>query len=243
MKSASPVRIRNMTRDDIPEVQRLEATCFPTIPSDRYWKPEMLEAHVDIFAAGQFVAELDGRIVGSATDLRVPIEKALRPHTWREIAGNGYLTTHDPKGDVLYGTEVMVHPDARRRGIARSLYKHRKDLIRRENLRAFVTGGRIPGYGILSPTMSANDYVKSVVRGSLIDRTLTPQLRSGMTVAGIMPNYITDPSSNGFATLLVWWNLDYKATRSIQPSEQTPRGPQAGAARAPGERSRFSPED
>lgn len=108
MKSQSKATIRSMRHEDIPLIQKMEAECFPSIPSDRYWKPEMLAAHVDRFQEGQFVAELDGRIVGSATNLRVPLEKALRPHTWRVIAGNGYLTTHEPEGDVLYLSLIHI---------------------------------------------------------------------------------------------------------------------------------------
>lgn len=208
---APPIEYRLMRAEDIPEVIRLEAACFPSIPSDRYWAPDMLRAHVEKFPEGQFVASIDGRIVGSATSLRVGLVEALMPHTWRSIAGGGYLGTHDPRGLVLYGTEIMVHPDARRRGIARRLYRMRKDLVRRENMRAFVTGGRVPGYAKHADRLSAAEYVRSVLEGHRTDRTLSAQLAAGLTVAGVMPQYITDPSSRNCATLLVWWNLDYRA--------------------------------
>ena len=204
-----PVTYRPMRLDDIPRVIELEADCFPGIPPDRYWKPDMLRAHIEKFPEGQFVAEVGGRVMGSATGFLVGLEKALRPHRWRDIAGGGYLSTHDPKGDVYYGTEIMVHPDARRRGISRQLYRLRMDLIRKRNLRAFVTGGRIPGYERVADRMSAADYVKLVLAGERADRTLSAQLASGLTVAGVMPEYLTDPRSRNHATLLVWWNLDH----------------------------------
>ena len=218
MEGSGAVRYRNMTLGDVPVILKLEAECFPGIPPDRHWQPDMLRAHVKLFPEGQWVAEMGGRIVGSATNLRVPLEDALRHHTWREIAGGGYLTTHDPRGSALYGTEVMVHPDARRRGIARALYGKRKALARDLNMRAFVTGGRIPGYEKHAHRMDATAYVKQVVAGKLEDRTLTPQLRSGLTVAGVMSSYITDPRSHNHATLLVWWNLDYQPSRSLTPA-------------------------
>ncbi|HVL47075.1 MAG TPA: GNAT family N-acetyltransferase [Candidatus Thermoplasmatota archaeon] len=228
----SPVRYRAMRKEDVPELIRLEAASFPGIPPERHWIPAMLEAHVDKFPEGQFVAEIDGRLVGSATTLLVPLAAALTPHKWREITGGGYLTTHDPSGDALYGTEVMVHPDARRRGIGRHLYELRKDLIRRRNLRAFVTGGRIPEYVKHAGEMSASAYVRSVLRGERTDRTLTPQLRSGMTVAGVMPAYITDPNSRNWATLLVWWNLDYEAPTSLTPAAPSARAGDSATAKA-----------
>lgn len=210
MTTGPSISYRPMRLRDISAVQQLEAASFPTIPLDKHWKPEMLRAHIKKFPEGQFVAEIDGWIVGSSTSFRVPLATALKPHKWSQITGGGYLTTHDPDGSAIYGTEIMVHPEARRAGIARKLYRLRKDAAKALNVRALVTGGRIPGYGKLADEMSAKDYVKSVVKGHRVDKTLTMQLRSGFTVAGIMPGYLTDPDSGDYATLLVWWNLDWQ---------------------------------
>lgn len=207
-----PVRMtyRRMVEDDIPQVLKLEAASFPGIPADRYWKPDMLRAHIQQFPEGQFVAaDPEGTLQGSATCMRTSLIRALTPHTWRSMTGNGYLTTHEPNGDAVYGTEIMVHPEARRRGIGRALYKMRRDLVRSLNCRAMVTGGRIPGYHKHADKMSAVDYVKSVLNGDRADRTLSAQLSAQFIVAGVMDNYITDPSSHNHATLLVWWNLEY----------------------------------
>lgn len=204
------VEYRRMRIADIQAVQQLEAASFPNIPLDKHWKPQMLRAHIKKFPEGQFVADIDGWIVGSSTSLRVPIERAFRHHRWTEITGGGYLTTHDPDGDVIYGTEIMVHPEARRGGIAKKLYRLRKDLARELNVRALVTGGRIPGYDKHAERMTARTYVRSVLKGERTDRTLSAQLASGFTVAAIMSDYITDASSRDHATLLVWWNLDHE---------------------------------
>lgn len=204
-----PIQYRLMRGSDVHNVQTLEAAAFPGIPPDKYWKDEMLEAHVRKFPEGQFIAEIDGWIIGSATSLRVPLARALVPHTWTEITGGGYLTTHDPQGDALYLTEIMVHPDARRSGVGRRLYRMRQDLARRLNVRALVTGGRIPGYDKHAEKMTALEYVKSVLGGDRADRTLSSQLAAGFQVAGVMNRYITDPKSRNHATLLVWWNLDW----------------------------------
>ncbi|HET6403179.1 MAG TPA: GNAT family N-acetyltransferase [Candidatus Thermoplasmatota archaeon] len=205
-----PIKYRHMRASDIHAVQALEAAAFPGIPPDKYWKDEMLEAHVRIFPEGQFVAEIDGWIVGSATSLRVPLARALTPHKWTEITGGGYLTTHDPNGDAIYLTEIMVHPDARRSGVAKRLYQMRKDLARSLNVRALVSGGRIPGYDKYADRMSAVEYVKSVLAGDRGDRTLSAQLSAGFSVAAVMENYITDPKSRNHATLILWWNLDWR---------------------------------
>jgi len=209
--SARAIRnhLRLMRPADIPAILELEAAAFPSIPNDRYWKPAMLEAHIAQFPEGQWVIEADGNIVASATALRLPLIDAVAQHTWKSITGNGYLTTHDPYGDALYGTEVMVHPNQRRNGLGKRLYRRRQLYIHEHGLRAFVAGGRIPGYHRHADHLSAPAYVRAVLAEELSDRTLTAQVRSGMSVAGLLPNYMHDPKSLDWASLLVWWNLDH----------------------------------
>lgn len=194
--------LRRMTLADVPAVHALARACFPHLPSTR----DMIEAHVRRFPGGQLVAEREGRVVGSATSLLLPHTEALGPHTWWGITGGGRLTTHDPEGDVLYGTEMMVHPQARRGGIARLLYQARREVIAARGLRAFVAGGCIPGYASHAARLTAEEYVREVVEGRLADPTLTPQLRAGLRVAAVLEDYLWDPGSLDHATLLVWDN-------------------------------------
>jgi ribosomal protein S18 acetylase RimI-like enzyme len=189
---------------DVPRLLELEAASFPAFPPDRRWRPEQLEAHLRVFPAGQWVAEARGAILGSCTNLRLRLEDALCPHRWTEITGHGMLTTHRPDGDTLYGTEIMVHPDARRQGIAKRLYQTRKDYVIKQGLRGFVSGGRIPGYERFADHMTAQEYVARVIAGLVEDRVLTPQLKAGMRVVGVLDNYLTDPRSRNHATLLLW---------------------------------------
>lgn len=217
-----PIKYRAMRMADIHSVIELEAASFPGIPPDKYWKPDMLRAHVKKFPEGQFVAEIDGWIIGSSTSLRVPLTRALEQHRWTEITGGGYLSTHDPQGDCIYGTEIMVHPDARRGGIAKRLYRMRQALAVGTNSRALVTGGRIPGYEKYAEDMTATEYVKSVLRGDRTDRTLSAQLSAGFSVIGTLPNYLTDPKSRNHATLLVWWNLDWEPHAGVRAAAPKP---------------------
>ncbi|MEO9250787.1 MAG: hypothetical protein ABI322_07185 [Gemmatimonadaceae bacterium] len=57
--------------------------------------------------------------------------------------------------------------------------------------------------------MTAESYAAAVVRGEMIDRTLTFQLRRGFTVLGEAPNYPRyDPESLGYAAVIEWKNQD-----------------------------------
>ena len=82
------------------------------------------------FPEGQFVAVLEGAIVGYAACFIVKEWRAFRQHTWEEITGDGHAARHDETGDWLYGMEVCVDPAIRRLKIASRLYEARRALVR-----------------------------------------------------------------------------------------------------------------
>ncbi|MDQ3084593.1 MAG: GNAT family N-acetyltransferase, partial [Thermoproteota archaeon] len=106
------------------------------------WHPHELKSHVDIFPQGQLVAEVEGKIVGSATSLIIQLSPVYADHTWNGITGNGMLTTHFPAGDSLYGADISTHPRVRHKGIGHKLYQGRKDIAMRMNLKRMIGGGR-----------------------------------------------------------------------------------------------------
>jgi len=64
------------------------------------------------------------------------------------------------------------------------------------------------------------EYVGEVISGKRRDPTLSFQLSNGMVVLDVVPEYLEDRQSHGFATLLEWLNPEYVATISLQTSEQ-----------------------
>jgi len=153
------------------------------------------------------------RVVGFSASFVTSSRRALRPHTFRDITANGTFGSHDPEGDTLYGAEIMVHPSLRRLGIARRFYVRRLRLARRLGLRYFVAGGRLPGFEAFARRMTAKEYVDEVVAGRLEDRVLSVQLKMGLRVRRVLPGYLSDPRSGNFATLLVWKNPAWVASR------------------------------
>jgi hypothetical protein len=74
-----------------------------------------------------------------------------------------------------------------------------------------VGGGMVPGYRFHKDQMSLTEYAAKVATGELKDPTLTPQLRNGYTVRGIIYDYLHDAELGNDATLIVWDNPDYLA--------------------------------
>jgi 4-aminobutyrate aminotransferase/(S)-3-amino-2-methylpropionate transaminase len=186
-----------------PELEELQRVCFPTLAdAERFKAPHYLK-HLELFPDGQFVA-LDGaRVVGATTTLRLHFDFDHVDHTFAEVIRGGWLTSHEPDGDWLYGADIGVHPDYRGRGLATALYAARQETVWRFGLRGQVTAGMIRDYGAVKGQMSAHDYVRRVVEGSIRDSTLSMQLGVGFEPRTLLENYLHDPASDNYSVLLV----------------------------------------
>jgi predicted amidohydrolase/GNAT superfamily N-acetyltransferase len=134
----------------------------------------------------------------------------LRAHTWAGITDSGYFTNHDPEADTLYGADVYVDPTRRGLGVGAALYEARRQLCRRLNKRRILTGGRLWNYREHATRVSPDEYAERVAAGELKDLVLSFQLREGFVLRGVMPNYLTDPLSHNYGSLLEWLNPDYR---------------------------------
>lgn len=205
----SEIVITNTRSEHIPQLVVHQQVCFPTLTPDEWMTAEHFASHLRLFPEGQLVA-LDGeRVVGQSSTFRIGGDIALNQHTYMDILGQSYFTRHDPAGEWLYGADMSVHPDYRGRKLSKLLYNARKELCRTLNLRGIVAGGMIPGYKDYRERMSVEEYTEAVAAGQLTDPTLTPQLRAGFTLRGILYNYIDAGELGSNSTLIVWDNPDY----------------------------------
>jgi len=208
----APLVLRTLRPDDFPALIELGRLCFPTMAP---WTPEELASQVEHFPEGQLVVEIGDQIVAHAASVVLDADDYEDWHDWQTLSDDGRLTNHDPEGDTLYCVEIQVHPEFRGRRLARRLYQARKDLCRRLNLRRMALGGRIPGYVDHHDTMTARDYVDAVLEKRLYDPVLTTQVSNGFVLEAIIPDYLpSDEDSAGYATSLVWNNLDYVPDRA-----------------------------
>jgi len=175
------------------------------------WTREQFASQIQRFPEGQLCIEDNGKVVAAAISLIVKYSRWGHQHRYFDIVGNGYLTTHDAKGDVLYGVDVFVHPKYRGLRLGRRLYDARKELCERLNLRGIVAGGRIPGYDRYHEELSPQQYVAKVRARELSDPILTFQLANDFQVRKIVRGYLPDDRrSAGYATLLEWVNIYYE---------------------------------
>jgi GNAT superfamily N-acetyltransferase len=201
------VIIRNTTAADIIPLIELQKRVYPNIP---HWREDLLLRQLEIFPQGQFVAEIDGELVGASSSFVVLWDEWEIEHTWKEITARGSFDTHNPEGRTLYAAEVFVHPHKRGAGIGHAMYRERRLLCRKLNLKRIMACGRLPGYHLYADRMSAELYAQKVVWGDIRDPVLSFQLNEGFHYCGIVEGYIPeDQESRGYAALIVWLNPHY----------------------------------
>lgn len=203
------LQLRNLRIDDFSDIKAIMDQVYPTLGGG--WPEKKYRAMLKVFSEGQICIEDSGRVVAAAFSVIVDYDQFGDEHTYDEITGNAYLTTHDPNGDVLYGVDVFVDPEYRNLRLGRRLYEARKELCQSLNLRAIIAGGRIPNYEQHSATMSPQQYIEAVKRKELYDPILTFQLSNDFEVKRVLKGYLPeDTESEGYATLLEWFNIYYE---------------------------------
>ncbi|MBO9599095.1 MAG: GNAT family N-acetyltransferase [Cohnella sp.] len=200
------VVIRNYGESDFGHLIALQAECFPPpFPSELWWNEAQLTEHVTRFPEGALCAEIDGRIVGSMTSLRIRMADTDR-HDWSTITDDGYIRNHRPDGETLYVVDICVSPDYRKFGLGHWLMQSMYETVVYLGCDRLLGGGRMPGYGAMSDRVTAEEYLDQVAQGKLKDPVITFLLRCGRMPVGVVPNYLEDEESANYAALMEWRN-------------------------------------
>jgi len=203
--TAARLEVRQAETGDVSSISRLAQRVYEDFPP---YTRGQIRGQINNFPRGCFVAILDGELIGYCASMRMPGERALRPHTWDEITGNGYGSRHDPNGDWLYGYEMCVDPRVRGTRIGRRLYEERRSLAEELELKGIVFGGRMPNFSRFARRVEGpEDYVEQVIAGRIHDPVLRFQLANGFEPIGLLKGYLPeDRRSRGYAVHLVWRN-------------------------------------
>ncbi len=200
--------VRQTTQKDIADISALSKRIYAPHPGHT---EAMIRGQINNFPDGQFVVEVDGRIVGHCATFIINGTVALEPHSWGAITGDGFASRHDPDGDYLYGMEVSIDPDYRRLRIGQRLYDARRKLCEKLALKGIVFGGRMPGYARRRKQYpDPNDYVEAAQDRKVRDPAIQFHLSNGFESIGIIRAYDPeDYDSLGFATHMLWKNPQY----------------------------------
>lgn len=189
----SGIVVMSSQPDHAEQLSALQDACFPTLAEEERFRARHYLRHIAMFPEGQFVALHGDRVVGMTSTIRVDTHVAEHDHTFAEVIEGGWLTSHNPQGEWLYGADIGTHPDFRGRGIARGLYAARQDTVQRLGLRGQVTVGMLRGYSVLTEPMALEAYYERVASGEHVDPTVSMQMHVGFEARGLIRDYISDP--------------------------------------------------
>ncbi|MGB3075785.1 MAG: GNAT family N-acetyltransferase, partial [Chitinophagales bacterium] len=186
------------------QLELLQRKVFPLLAEEELLHADQYKKHLEIFPAGQFVA-LDGvKVIGATTSMRYHYNiEDPEPHTFQEVMGGGWLTTHEPNGEWLYGIDVSVDPSYRKIGIAKALYKARQHTVHQLELKGQITVGMLNGFGAVKDKMTLDEYYEKVKSGELFDPTVSVQQKVGFKIAGLIKEYLHDPTCGNAGALIV----------------------------------------
>ena len=214
-KQKTEVVVRNWKEKDIPAIVKLHEDVYGHVYSKaELYNERKYRLQFKKFPDGQFLAEVNGKIVGYATSLIVQLDDDDL-YRYPELSGNGSFSPHTPSGDTLYGADIAVHPDYRGLAIAGELYKGRKSVLKKYNLRRMIAYGRIPGYPAYMDKFTPEEYVQQVIDKKVKDSSLNAHLKAGYKVTKVVFDLMHDSESMDYCTYLEYENKSYKANRRM----------------------------
>jgi hypothetical protein len=205
--SAHEYAIRKMRVEDFGAIREICRRVYAHEPP--YTQDELAE-HNAVFPQGQFVAEHlpTSGVAGVHFTLRLRMADFHIDDPWDALTAHGSFADHDSvNGHTLYGADIFVSPNYQHHGLAHALTDAARALVVELGLWRMVGGSRLPGYGRVAETMSAEAYVAEVVAGKRIDPVLTVHLKDGWTVVRAVRGYMQhDPESANWAAVIQWVN-------------------------------------
>lgn len=204
------IELRNLQLDDYLELKNSMLESY-TGMEDPYWDKSEIENLLSIFPEGQLVVLVDDIVVGSALSIIIDEKKAMSTHNYDQITGYSSFSTHNPKGNILYGIDVFIHPKYRGLRLGRRLYDARKELCEQLNLKSIVFAGRIPKYAKYANELTPKQYLDKVKAKEINDPVMSFQMSNDFHMVRLMRNYLDgDKESKDYAVLLEWNNIYYE---------------------------------
>lgn len=195
--------IRPAQPDDVPQIVEIERSSWPPgMASDA----DDIRSRIELFPAGQLVAEIGGKVVAYATAQRVRSEffEANRA-AFPAVTDRGrFVGSHADDGDIYHLVGVCVLRSHQGFGLARVLIDRQIELARSLPGVNRILGVTRPARYHKRATMPIEQYVKfRTASGRLVDPVLAFHLDYGAWLVAILPGFRPeDRDSMGYGVLI-----------------------------------------
>ncbi|WP_308993264.1 carbon-nitrogen hydrolase family protein [Mariniflexile litorale] len=210
IRNIENIELQYLTLEDYQQLKEVMIEAYASMPGS-YWRKYHIKSLIEKFPEGQVVIKVNGQLAGCALSIILDYNQFDDHHTYEDITGNFTFSTHNDRGDVLYGIDVFIKKEYRGLRLGRRLYDYRKELTEKLNLRGIAFGGRIPNYHKHAELMSPKEYIDKVRRKEIHDPVLNFQISNDFHPSKILKGYLEgDTASGEFAVLLEWDNIYYE---------------------------------
>lgn len=195
-----------------------EETWPPPIPQDYVWTEEKVRQQFEHCPHLLYVAFVGDEMACTLSMIYIDESKVYQCLDWNDISGNGTLSTHDEKGDSVFGIDLSIPPKYQGKGLADdTMQKAFMISVILANKKGAFLGSRIPSYHKYAGKIDPEDYVFGKNRDG---RTRDPEIRlyqsTGFRPMKIVPGYMEDPDSLNNGVLMFWENPFYRYTRHMK---------------------------
>jgi hypothetical protein len=200
--------VRLAKLDEADQLERIDLAAWG---SRSYASAEKWRSRINIFPEGTIVCtDATGAIHGVFSFLRRSSELLeQRDLSWRGATGDGYITTHEPSGQIAFGVTLSV-PNTFP-GTSRNLIAAAKAACRQSGLRGIFFGSRIPRYHRYADLISPQEYVELAYPTTIDGRRVVPDGEValytryvGAQIIRLVPNFFDDPDSLNWGVLMGW---------------------------------------
>jgi ribosomal protein S18 acetylase RimI-like enzyme len=204
-----PLSIETYTDADYEGILELLTDCYAGI-DDQLPSRDDMQLLASQFPKGQLVARENGKVAGAILSLLVRYDDFKQAPVLCELYNPANFAKFGKNGDSLFALEILVKSTHKRKGIGKKLNKAITKVLKENGLRAFIGVSRLPGYGAVQHTMSADEYIQQVVQGAITDPSLSYNCSNNMLpVMAIAGYYPPDVASAGYGALVIQQNKLY----------------------------------
>jgi rhizoxin synthesis polyketide synthase/nonribosomal peptide synthetase RhiA len=197
------VIIRTAQAADIPTIAQVESESWPSAMACTL---EQVSARVAAYPAGQFVAEVDGVVVGVVFAQRITARFFTNtPGRFDDLTDGGRFTrSHDDRGDIYQIIGVGVARSARGLKLGRTLVDRQIEHARSQADVRRIIGFTRPADYHRRHKVPIDEYVDlRDQQGNYIDRVLAFHLDAGAKLVSIHPDFRpVDTEACGYGILI-----------------------------------------